>query len=92
MEIGKLDYTGDRGKEEISMAILNTLVDTAMNIRFKAGVDALGNDIIKGRKYSNLKVTAASEDIFLIGTVLGNLMRDEVVEILRSDDTILVNA
>jgi hypothetical protein len=74
------------------MALLTTLVDTAMNIRFYAGLDALGNDIIKGRKYSNLKVTASPDDMFLIATAFGNLMRYEVVEILRSDDTILVQA
>jgi hypothetical protein len=74
------------------MAVQSTVVGTAMNIKFKAGLDSLGNDIIKGRKYSNLKVNASSEDIFSIATAFGNLLRYEVVEILRSDDNILLQA
>ena len=73
------------------MAVQSTLVNTAMSIRFKDGVDALGNDIIKAKKFSNVKVTAASNDILSIADAFGNLMKNEVVEILRSDDSILLN-
>ena len=74
------------------MAVQSTLVNTAMSIRFKAGIDALGNDIVKAKKYSNVKVTASASDILLIATTLGTLMKDEVLEILRSDDSLLINA
>jgi hypothetical protein len=74
------------------MAILSTVVGTAMNIKFKAGLDSLGNDIIKGRKYSNLKVNSIDDDILSVATALGNLLRYEVVEVLRSNDLILAEA
>ena len=73
------------------MAVQSTLVNTAMSIRFKDGIDALGNDIIKAKKFSNVKVTAASNDVLSIADAFGNLMKNEVVEILRSDDSILLN-
>jgi hypothetical protein len=73
------------------MAVVSVPVNTAMSIRYKAGIDLQGNDIIKGKKYSNIKVTAASEDILSIATTLGALMKDEFVEALRSDDSLIVN-
>jgi hypothetical protein len=79
-------------KEVKHMAIQSTLVNTAMSIRFKAGIDALGNDIVKAKKYSNVKVTAADADVLLIATTLGTLMKDEVLEIVRSNDSLLINA
>ncbi len=74
------------------MAVLSTSVNTAMSIRYKTGIDALGNDVVKAKKYSNVKVTAADEDILLVATTLGALMKDEVLEIVRSNDSIIVNA
>lgn len=73
------------------MAIQSTLVNTAISIRFKDGIDAAGNDIVKAKKYSNVKVTALDEDILFIGTTLGSLMKNEVLEIARSNESIIVN-
>jgi hypothetical protein len=74
------------------MAIQSTLVNTALSIRFKSGIDEAGRDVIKAKKYSNVKVTAAPEDLLFIGTALGNLMKYELVEVQRSDDSVLLNA
>jgi hypothetical protein len=79
-------------KGGIDMAVQSTLVNTAMSIRFKTGIDALGNDIVKAKKYSNIKVTVADSDILLIATTLGTLMKDEVLEIVRSNENNLINA
>ena len=73
------------------MAVQSTLVNTAMSIRFKDGIDAAGNDIVKAKKYSNVKVAALDEDILFIGITFGNLMKNEVLEIARSNESIIVN-
>jgi hypothetical protein len=73
------------------MAVQSTLVNSAMSIKYKEGIDALGNDIFKTKKYSNLKVTAADQDVHLVATTLGTLMKYEVTDILKSDENILVN-
>lgn len=73
------------------MAVQSTLVNTSMSIRYKAGIDALGNDIVKAKKFSNVKVADADEDILLVATTLGTLMKDEVLEIVRSNESLIVN-
>jgi hypothetical protein len=73
------------------MAVQSTLVNTGMSIRYKAGIDALGNDIVKAKKFSNVKVAAADDDILLVATTLGTLMKDEVLEIVRSNESLIVN-
>jgi hypothetical protein len=74
------------------MAVQSTLVNSAMSIKYKTGIDAQGKDIVKAKKYSNIKVTAADEDILFVATTLGTLMKDEVLEIVRSNDSNIVNA
>ena len=73
------------------MAVLSTKVQSNMVIKFKDGVDEKGTDIIKSQRFSKLKVTSEDGDIHLIGTTLGNLLKDEVVEIVREDQSIVVN-
>jgi hypothetical protein len=73
------------------MAVQSTLVNSALSLKYKEGIDELGRDVIKTKKYPNVKVTAASEAVHLVATTLGTLIKYEVTEILRSDDNILVN-
>jgi hypothetical protein len=74
------------------MAVQSILVNSAMNIRYKGGIAPDGSDLIKGKKYSNIKATAAAEDLLFIGTAIGNLMKYELVEVQRNDDSVLVTA
>jgi hypothetical protein len=74
------------------MAIQTTLVDSSLNIIYKAGIDEAGRDVIKAKKYSNIKVTAAAENLLSVGTAIGNLMKYQLVEVQRSDDSVLLNA
>jgi hypothetical protein len=74
------------------MAIQTTLVDSSLNIMFKAGIDDAGRDVIKAKKYNNIKVTASAENLLSVGTAIGNLMKNELVEIQRSDDSVILNA
>jgi hypothetical protein len=74
------------------MAIQSILVNSSLNLRYKNGIDEAGRDVIKTKKYSNIKVSASAEDLLFIGTALGNLMKNELVEVQRSDDSVLVSA
>lgn len=73
------------------MAIQSTLVNTTMSIKYKDGIDAAGSDILKAKKFTNVKVTAIDEDILFIATTLGSLMKYEVVEVLRNNESVIVN-
>jgi hypothetical protein len=71
------------------MAVLSTRVQNNMVIKFKTGLDEDGNDIIKGQRFSKLKVNSTEEDIHAIGTALGSLLRYEVVEIIRENQSLV---
>ncbi|MBL4935013.1 DUF1659 domain-containing protein [Clostridium sp. YIM B02515] len=73
------------------MAVVSTPVSSALSIKFKAGIDANGKDIIKAKKFSNVKVTAAPDKLLEIGTALGSLLKNEFVSVGRTDDSVLVN-
>jgi len=73
------------------MAVVSTPVSSALSIKFKAGVDSNGKDIIKAKKFSNVKVTAAPDKLLEIGTALGSLLKNEFVSVGRTDDSVLVN-
>lgn len=71
-------------------AVESTLYQTALTIKYVDGVDSTGKNIIKAKKYSNVKVTAQAQEIFDTAQALGPLMKYPINEILRSDDSALV--
>jgi len=73
------------------MAVVSTPVSSALSIKFKAGIDSNGKDIIKAKKFSNVKVTAAPDKLLEIGTALGSLLKNEFVSVGRTDESVLVN-
>jgi len=60
-------------------------------MKYKEGVDVNGKDIIKSKKFSNIKVTATAQNIFDTAAAFGPLMKYPVLETLRSDDNLLTN-
>ncbi|MBL4936833.1 DUF1659 domain-containing protein [Clostridium sp. YIM B02515] len=54
-------------------------------------VDSNGKNIIKAKKFSNVKVTAAPDKLLEIGTALGSLLKNEFVSVGKSDESVLVN-
>lgn len=74
------------------MAVQSSLLSTSMSVRYKAGIDVSGKDIIKAKKYPNVKVNANSDDLLFVGASLGSLMKYDFVDVLRSDESALFNA
>lgn len=73
------------------MAVQSTLAKSAVTLKYIAGVDEKGNDIIKTKKFSNLKVAAAAQDVYDAAQAMGPLMKYPVTEIIRTDDSVLIN-
>ena len=73
------------------MAVQSTLAKSALSLKYKEGVDTNGKDIIRTKKFSNIKVTAADQDIFDISDAFTSLMLYPVSEVLRSDDCLLAD-
>lgn len=74
------------------MALKNTVVQSTMSLRYKDGIDATGKDVIKSKKFSNVKVTADDQSIFDTAEAFAPLMAYEITEISRSNESFLVNA
>ena len=73
------------------MAVVNTLTKTALNFKYKDGVDGAGNDIIKAKKFSNVKVTAADQSIYDTAEAFSSLLKYPYWEAQRTDDSALTN-
>ena len=73
------------------MAVQSTLAKSALSLKYKEGVDTNGKDIMRTKKFTNVKVTAADQDIFDISDAFTSLMLYPVSEVLRSDDSMLAN-
>jgi hypothetical protein len=73
------------------MAVQSSVVKSALTLKYKEGVDLSGNDIIKAKKFSNVKTDAVDADIYALAVALSPLMKYPVMDIVRSDENILIN-
>jgi hypothetical protein len=56
------------------MAVQTTLVNTGLSLRYKTGIDQNGKDIIKAKKFSNVKVTAVNQNLYDVAAAFSPLM------------------
>jgi hypothetical protein len=73
------------------MAVQSSVVKSALTLKYKEGVDLSGNDIIKGKKFSNVKTDAVDADVYALANAVTPLMKYPVIDVVRSDDSILIN-
>lgn len=72
------------------MAVVSTKVASALKLTMKIGVDESGKDKFITKTLSNLKVTAADEDIFAIGEAISNIKTYPLFGLDREDQFSLV--
>jgi hypothetical protein len=73
------------------MAVRSSTFQSNMVVRFKNGVDATGNDIIKSQRFSKIKVNALDEDILTVGTELGTLLKYPFADVVKENHSFLIN-
>ena len=73
------------------MAVKTTLVDSALTLKYKEGIDSNGKDIVKTKKFSNIKVTATDENVYAVAAAFSPLMKYPVMQSLRTNDSALTN-
>ena len=73
------------------MAVQTTLIGTSLSLKYKAGVDQSGKDMFKVKKFSNVKVTAVNQNLLDVATAFIPLMKYPILEVLRTDDSSIVN-
>ena len=74
------------------MAVQSTQIKSSLTIKYKDGVDSKGNDILKTKKYSNIKLTADDQGLLDVATAFNPLMKYPIQQVLRSNDSALINA
>jgi hypothetical protein len=73
------------------MAVKSTLIDSALTLKYKEGIDSNGDDIIKSKKFSNVKVTATDENVYAVAAAFSPLMKYPVIKSVRTNDNALTN-
>ena len=73
------------------MAVKSTLIDSALTLKYKEGIDSNGKDIIKSKKFSKVKVTATDENVYAVAAAFSPLLKYPVMQSLRTNDNALTN-
>ncbi len=67
------------------MAVQSVTVTSELIINVEDGVNALGNPILRARRFRNVKPTASADDVYAVGQVLAGLQEKTVAGIQRRD-------
>jgi len=73
------------------MAANASLLETSIVLSYKDGLDSEGKDIIKRQTFSNIKVTASSQDIYDVTGEIEILLGKAIEEIVRKDESLVTN-
>lgn len=74
------------------MAATATKLQTTLVIKYKDGVDANGKEIIKSQRFSKVKTTATEQDIYDVSVEVGKLLGKTLDEVIREDQSGIMNA
>ena len=67
------------------MAVVATKIKSAVQINYLTGTDGKGVDIIKGQKFSNVKIDALDQAIFDTATALAPMISYPMTGIQKTD-------
>ena len=73
------------------MAVKSILLESAMVIKYKTGVDKNGKDVIKSGRFNKIKLNSTDEDLFAVGEALGTLIKYPVLQVTRENESHLIN-
>ncbi|MGL5085930.1 MAG: DUF1659 domain-containing protein [Clostridium sp.] len=65
------------------MAVNTILVDTAVVVKYKVGVDTKGNEIFKNQRASELNLLATDENLLGLGEVVGSFLSYPVTDVTK---------
>jgi len=71
--------------------INSTATKSTLAIKYVAGQDEGGKDVLKTQRLSNVKTAATDENVFLVATALGALLLNPSVEVRRENENLIVN-
>ncbi|AGY76803.1 DUF1659 domain-containing protein [Clostridium autoethanogenum] len=67
------------------MAVKSTILQTSLILKYKDGLDAKGKEVIKQQRFSNIKTTAADQDIYDVSKEIEKLLGKTLNELVKQD-------
>jgi hypothetical protein len=74
------------------MAVQSTLAKSTLSLKYVAGIDETGKEINKFKRFSNVKTAALDQGIYDTAAALNPLLKYPVAEVVRTNDSVLINA
>ncbi|CAB1262597.1 conserved hypothetical protein [Clostridiaceae bacterium BL-3] len=74
------------------MAVNSIMLQTSVVLRYKDGLDDQGKEIIKGQRFSNVKIDASDQDIYDVAKEIEKLLGKTLDELVREDESSITNA
>lgn len=74
------------------MAATTTKLSSTLVIKYKDGVDKNGKEIIKKQRFAKIKTTATEQALFDTAVEIGKLLGKTLDEVLREDQSGIMNA
>lgn len=74
------------------MAANSMLVQSAMLIKYKTGVDQRGKDIIKTERFSKLRLDCTDDEILEVANAMGQALKYPVAHLSRENEQRIMNA
>lgn len=74
------------------MAANSTKLQNTLVLKYKAGVNKNGKDIIKRQSFANIKPNAADQDMYDVAKQFETLLGVTLNELLVEQESVLINA
>lgn len=74
------------------MMVNSTGIKSTLVIKYVTGQDEKGRDILKTQRIQKIKPSALDESIFEVAVVLGSLLENEKVKVVRENENLIAEA
>ncbi|MBB6625083.1 DUF1659 domain-containing protein [Clostridium gasigenes] len=71
------------------MAVNSVLVDTAVVVKYKVGVDTKGNEIFKNQRANDLNLLDTEETLMDLGDIIGSFISYPISQVTKETVTLL---
>lgn len=73
------------------MAVTVIKNPSGLKMKFYCGKDENDKNIIRSKTFSNLRPDSSDEDVYEVGTAIASLQKNNVIDIIKLDNTVLSN-
>ncbi|MBB6715575.1 DUF1659 domain-containing protein [Clostridium gasigenes] len=71
------------------MAVNSVLMDTAVVVKYKVGVDTKGNEIFRNQRANELNLLATEETLMDLGDIIGDFISYPISQVTKETVTLL---